>query len=162
MSGGAAPAFRAIDLGRDWDAIVAFHRDVFAISHGTADAFSEATYHEILRDRLLHFPDGQRIVASEGVAVGQVELWPRYVEGRTVGYVSLFYLLPPWRGIGWGRELLAYADRYFSGLGLDECQLRVAAANERAVRFYERHGFLRVGEERRDDLVWRMSRPIAR
>ena len=152
--------FRAIDLARDWDTLVAFHRDVFTISYGSDRAFSESTYREILRGRLSEFPRGQMLVLDGDAVAGQIEIWARAHEGRRIGYVSLFYLLPAWRGRGLGLELVRYAEAFFSEMGLEEYHLRVSAANERAMQFYERAGFRRIAAERRDHVTWRMGKRI--
>lgn len=161
VGGDALFHFRQVDLDRDWDTLVAFHRDVFRISYGSDQDFSEATYRTILQSRLKQFPDGQMLVLDGGDVAGQVEIWIREHEGRRVGYVSLFYLAPAWRGQGRGAELLEYAERYVAKHGLEECHLRVSDRNERAMRFYERYGFVRVGSERREHLVWRMMKRLS-
>ena len=149
--------FRSIDLFRDWATIVAFHRDVFEISFGSDEEFSESNYRTILQDR----SKGQRIVLAGGAVAGQVEIWTREYEGRNVGYASLFYLVPRWRGQGLGRELLQYAERYFCNEGLGEYHLRVSERNEHALRFYLKQGFVRLEAEERDDLVtWRMMKSV--
>lgn len=152
--------FRPIDLAQDWNTLVGFHRDVFKISYGSDQDFSDATYREILRSRLKQFPEGQMLVLDNGTLAGQVEIWIREYEGRRIGYVSLFYLAPAWRGQGRGKELLQYAEAWFAVHGMDEYHLRVSALNERAARFYERCGFAKVASEEREQLVWRMMKRI--
>ena len=153
--------FREIDIAGDWDTLVVFHRDVFTISYGSDREFSETTYREILRVRLRDFPRGQMLVLDGDAAAGQIEIWARVYEGRRIGYVSLFYLRPPWRGRGLGMELLNYAETFFAEMGLVEYHLRVSSANERAMRFYERAGFRRIAQEQREHITWRMAKRIA-
>ncbi len=155
--------FRRIDLVQDWDTLVAFHRDVFRISHGSDREFSEQAYREILRDRLRSFPDGQMLAVAGDAVAGQVEIWIREYEGTKIGYVSLFYLAPQWRGKGLGLELVQYAERCFAARGLKEYHLRVSERNEPALRFYLRAGFVKLHAETRDGLVtWRMGKRIQR
>ena len=153
-------SFRPIDLAGDWDKLVAYHRDTFRLSYGSDEAFSELAYRKIMRDRLESFPQGQRMVLDDAVVAGQVELAIREAQGRRFGYVSLFYLEPAWRGRGLGRELTQFAQTCFAAHGLDEYRLRVSAMNERAVRFYERQGFARLGSEQRGQLVWIMRKSL--
>ena len=100
------------------------------------------------------------MVLDDAVVAGQVELAIREAQGRRFGYVSLFYLEPAWRGRGLGRELTQFAQTCFAAHGLDEYRLRVSAMNERAVRFYERQGFARLGSEQRGQLVWIMRKSL--
>lgn len=54
------------------------------------------------------------------------------------------------RGMGFGTEALALLERYLVEVfGLRKLTLRVLASNAPAVRFYETHGFDRVGTYRR-------------
>ncbi len=154
-------SFRPIDLERDWDALVRFHRDLFEISFGADRTFSEDIYRGILHDRLAKFPGGQMLALAGGAIVGQVEFWTRPYEGRDVGYVSLFYLTPDWRGRGLGVELVESAERYFRTCGMTEYQLRVSERNERALRFYLRQGFTKLASEERDGVVtWLMGKSL--
>jgi ribosomal protein S18 acetylase RimI-like enzyme len=83
--------------------------------------------------------------------------------GEVVGYtfphvigdgrhrVGALYVLPAFHGRGIGHLLLErnlgwHGDR-------QDVYLHVATYNERAIRFYERHGFVLTGEEARDDVA---------
>lgn len=156
----AVVTFRPIDLDADWPDIVDFHRDVFRLSEGSDAAFSEDAYRAIMLERLREFPRGQMMVLAAGEVAGQVEIWEREYEGRPIGYVSLFYLLPPWRGHRLGRALVQFAEDYFRQRGLDEYHLRVAQRNERAVRFYQHAGFRPIAFEEGERPTWRMAKNL--
>jgi ribosomal protein S18 acetylase RimI-like enzyme len=84
-------------------------------------------------------------------------------DGEIVGYTSPFvepdgrrrlgalYVLPSAQGLGIGHLLL---ERNLAWHGADQAvYLNVAAYNEQAKRFYERHGFVLTGEQGHDELA---------
>jgi mycothiol synthase len=64
--------------------------------------------------------------------------------GRRFGEVALVGVLPAWRGRGLGRALVRWALARFRSLGLDEAELSVVAANDRALSLYRAEGFRTV------------------
>lgn len=81
-------------------------------------------------------PAGRTTVATvDGEVVGFVS-----VERREVGWIDQLYLLPERVGQGIGRDLLAHARAVL----LPPIRLYTFQANDRARRFYERHGFRAV------------------
>jgi len=57
-----------------------------------------------------------------------------------------FYLLGPWQGGGNGRDLMAQAIQVARDRGAQRLLLAVYESNARAVAFYERAGFVHIGE----------------
>jgi ribosomal-protein-alanine acetyltransferase len=55
---------------------------------------------------------------------------------------------PLWQGQGIGGLLLRTASRHMIQAGADECHLEVRRSNEKARRFYSRHGFRECGTRR--------------
>lgn len=91
--------------------------------------------------------DGRMIVgfATIGVSPGG--------SSRDVGELMALYVDPDsWR-TGVGRALIARARAGLRRLGFDNALLWVLEGNERAQRFYERDGWLR-GDDRRRQRVW--------
>jgi diamine N-acetyltransferase len=85
-------------------------------------------------------------------------------EARPVGYVKLrrgvanargrkplevcrFYVDRPWHGKGAALELMRAVDTLALQDGHDDVWLAVWEHNFRAIRFYEKHGFVQVGEQ---------------
>jgi len=66
--------------------------------------------------------------------------------GRTVGEVAVLGVLPEWRRLGLGRELLRWGIHRLRALGATEVYLAVEGENDRAWRLYEGTGFERVEE----------------
>ena len=57
-----------------------------------------------------------------------------------------FYLLSPWHGSGVAGEMMAWAVATARERAADDLYLSVFVDNHRARRFYERHGFERIGK----------------
>ena len=86
--------------------------------------------------------------------------WVADVDGRLCGYLAAVFMLslehgglmaeidevfvsPELRSAGLGSLLVATAERDLAERGLRRLQLQLAAGNERARLFYQRHGFRR-------------------
>jgi GNAT superfamily N-acetyltransferase len=74
------------------------------------------------------------------------------------------YVLRDWHGRGIAEELMRWSIATARELGAPELYLTVFDHNERAKRFYSRHGFTEIGrctfqlgERIDDDRVWRLS-----
>ncbi len=65
-----------------------------------------------------------------------------YVEGPVMGgEIGLIGVVPGWRRRGLGRELLRWGVTELRGRGVGAIELTVEAANDRATRLYQDHGF---------------------
>jgi ribosomal protein S18 acetylase RimI-like enzyme len=143
-------SFRSIDLSKDTETIIKFRRDSYVISFGGDNLFGDnESYLKKIEDRLEKFPGGIVLVEKDGKPVGQVELQIKAFDSKRVGYINLFYLIPEYRGKGYGSKLIAYTEHFFQENNIIEYQLRVSTTNKRAIRFYKKQGFnfLRIEEE---------------
>jgi ribosomal protein S18 acetylase RimI-like enzyme len=95
-------------------------------------------YIEWLKDRIAEFPQGCVHAYVEDQIVGQLEMRLRNAE---LGYINLFYLIPQYRGSSLGTELHSYAEHTMSACGMQQLQLTVSTQNQRALRFYQKHGW---------------------
>jgi ribosomal protein S18 acetylase RimI-like enzyme len=103
-----------------------------------------ATYIGQLRARVAQLPEGNMHLWSGERIVGQMEM--RMDDEPGVGYVSLFYLAPEFRGQGLGRMLHDHAVKVFKARGLQRMRLSVAQRNAAAIDFYQRLGWVDAGE----------------
>lgn len=138
-----------IDLARDATTCIAFRRDSYQVSFGTAQGCDEemgadgSLYLDRLRRQMADVPEGNAHVWHGDRIVGQTEM--RLAEEPSVGYVNLFYLVPEWRHRGAGRILHDHALSVFSQRGMRAIRLSVSRANRDALAFYRRLGWRRVG-----------------
>jgi len=147
----AAAGYRLqpIDLARDAAVCAAFHRDMYLASFGTDEGLDEemgagdATYLAQLAERIAELPEGNAHLWDDGRIVGQTEM--RLHEDPGVGYVSLFYLSPEYRGQGLGRMLHDHAANLFRQRGMKRMRLSVSTRNAPAIAFYSKLGWEPAG-----------------
>lgn len=137
-----------IELPRDAGICVHFRRDAYACSFNDADRFERECgkegkfYIEWLTNRKREFLPGFVHLWREGEIIGQVEVFPRT---GLRGFISLFYLVPSFRGSGISRVLDEYVRSVAVGLGLEKLELCVSPLNARAVGFYRKNGWRDMG-----------------
>ena len=145
-------------------------REAFArfYDHGAFESFCDQTY----------APDGPmardladpairwRVATVQGAPVGYAKLTPLRAPvpdaGRNALELQQIYVLSRWHGQGVAEQLMRWAVETARAAGAPELYLTVFDHNERAKRFYTRHGFVEVGRctftlgDRVDeDRVWR-------
>lgn len=155
--------FRRIDLDKEKERLVEFRRDSYIVSFGNDAGFVDPdAYVERIRGWIQHLPDAVVFAEYNGEIVGQVELELREFEGRQIGYVHLFYLVPAYRDRGLGADMYHYAKSFFQKHGVEEMHLRVSPSNTRAIRFYEKLGFerVRIEEEPPSGVRWRLAKRL--
>ena len=103
-------------------------REIRARARALAAAFSwNPGFKEYFAVKATPNPAIVRILAEEGC-----------------GWISFFYLLPDYRGRGWGAQLLGHALWFCETHGRHAVRLHVAEENEHARAFYAHHGFYEV------------------
>lgn len=122
------------------------YADAWRTAHGNLDRFVPSVY---LRSAQQHaaVPDTLMKVVSGDRVVGVVELDPHRGEDAGCGWISFLYLLPEFRGRGWGVQLLGHAIWYFESCARRAVRLHAAEQNTRAVAFYEHFGFREIGRD---------------
>jgi ribosomal protein S18 acetylase RimI-like enzyme len=151
--------FRTIDIENDKDMIIKFRKDSYVVSFGSEEGFGdEMAYINRIKERVNKFPHGQIIIEEDEEPIGQMELQIREYNGTEIGYVNLFYLIPEYRSKGLGKELIRYAERFFRQYNVSEYHLRVSPTNQRAIRFYNKSGLVKLREENEKYPLWRMMK----
>jgi diamine N-acetyltransferase len=107
------------------------------------------------------------LLLAEGRLAGYAKLRPAAANarGRRPLEVCRFYVDRPWHGSGAARSLLEGALAHAQANAHDEVWLAVWEHNARAIRFYRKHGFTRVGEQLFQlgsdvQTDWVMARPV--
>lgn len=142
--------FAPIDLSRHKEICIAFRRDMYASSFGTAEGLEEemgpggSLYLAQLSRRAQHLPEGNAHLWHREAIVGQTEM-SLLEEEPDVGYVHLFYVAPAHRGRGLGRVLHQHAAAVLTAHGARLMRLSVGTRNEAAIAFYRAAGWRRVG-----------------
>ncbi|WP_174730494.1 GNAT family N-acetyltransferase [Mesobacillus harenae] len=152
--------FKPIDIHQHQKYVIPFRRDSFVVSFGTdMDFGEEQEYLDWLKQQSAKYPEGFVLVFENDIAIGQLELTMKQYEGKDIGYVNLYYLIPEKRGMGLGSKLHDYALNFFKANSLKEYHLRVSPSNQNAVAFYQKNGMKKIRSEV-DGKVIRMSGKI--
>ena len=127
-------------------------------SYGSdATALSPQRYRAWLRSRVEEFPDGHVFALLGETRIGQLELQAPY--GLSTGYITLYAVTAPFRGMGFGKLMHAYVEKYFRAWEVSDVELHVSPTNEIAVSLYRALGYRLVKEEGKQ---WRMSLSLQR
>lgn len=70
-----------------------------------------------------------------------------------VGYIRFLSILPEDRGKGLGVQLIGQCVAEYRGAGRDRLRLHCPADNEGARRFFQKYGFVKIGEAPEGDLL---------
>lgn len=76
-------------------------------------------------------------------------LWCKLHSKQKAIFISDFYILPKYRGRGYGQSALIALERRYLDTGYDEIRLRVATTNKTAERMYLKAGYLPTGTNMR-------------
>ncbi|MEC5424722.1 GNAT family N-acetyltransferase [Virgibacillus sp. C22-A2] len=139
--------FEGINFEKHQNEVVKFRKDSFRVSFGNTSNFEKEEYLSWLKEKTNDFPEGFILVKEGGEYIGQLELSIREYEGRNIGYVHLYYLIPEIRGKGKGAKLHNYARDFFKKNKVGEYHLRVSPNNTSAISFYQKNGMEEIGSE---------------
>jgi len=119
----------------------------FATTYEEAARGTDAEWEMAARDRALA-PDNSTffVYTADGEPIGMAA---GYVEGqdRARAHLVSVWVASEWRGSGAADRLVTAVCDWAAAIPVGEIALWVAGENERAVRFYERLGFVRVPKE---------------
>ncbi|QKE76107.1 GNAT family N-acetyltransferase (plasmid) [Arthrobacter citreus] len=152
--------FVPIDISIHKDYVIPFRRDSFIVSFGTDKDFGdENQYLNWLQQQSSQNPNGFVLVVENDIPIGQLELTVKEYDGKVIGYVNLYYLIPEKRGEGLGSLLHVYAINFFETNNVSEYHLRVSSTNKQAIAFYKKNRMKQIKTEM-DGKVVRMAGKI--
>ena len=150
--------YRRIDPNSDARRVLGHHRDACIASFGSDSRFAPRTCLAWLREKAEEFPDGCVLAFLEGQCVGHLEMQVPY--GLTTGYVNMFYVTPPFRRMGFGTLMHAYAERYFRSWEALRIELHVVPGNRAAVNLYKKLGYRVLRTEDEGASLWLMGKEL--
>ena len=128
--------------------LVALQEFEAAFEPNRADPLQVApAYREFLLTQCLESAGRIFVAELTGDIVGFVCVLARADSGSLIeksrehAYVTDLVVLPAYRGIGIGRELIRAAEEYAASLGSGELKIDVLAANHKALKFYRDMGY---------------------
>jgi ribosomal protein S18 acetylase RimI-like enzyme len=155
----ASLTYRTINPVADAALVVANHHDACVASFGSDCSYEGAgRYLSWLRGKVEEFPQGCVLAMLGDNCVGQMELEVPW--GRSTGYVNLYYVMPQFRRLSFGRQMHLYALRYFRNWEADRIELHVSPTNRPATRFYHALGYRPVGGEDRHARLIKLARAV--
>ena len=138
---------RPLDPRTERDYYCACYRDAWLAAHGDLLGFYPEPYWKAAREHLRLDPDSVLVLLDGDKPVGLVDLDPLRASEEGCGWLSLLYLIPEYRGKGYGIQALGRAVVGFRTQGRRALRLLAAEDNAAACAFYRREGFSCVGEE---------------
>lgn len=123
---------------------------------GTAELFdtwfnADSPFDNHLKKLLAFDPTSCMFALLDNEIVGHLHLM--IVEDGTCGYLNDIYLMPEYRGRGFGEQLNAHALAFFAKHGVRRAKLRTNLQQPKLIAFYERMGW-ELGEPSVYGLVW--------
>lgn len=139
--------FAPLRFPEDDDFYTRCYADAWQGAHGSTKGFVPQAYLHSAHRRAKTPNALVKILSGDRVA-GIIELDPARGEQDGYGWISFLYLLPEFRGLGWGVQLLGHAIWYYETCARRTIRLHVAVTNAHAIEFYEHYGFKRIGSDR--------------
>lgn len=136
--------FAPLRFPKDDDFYTRCYADAWQAAHGSTKGFVPQVYLHSAHQRAKTQETLVKILSGDRVA-GIIELDPARGEKDGYGWISFLYLLPEFRGLGWGVQLLGHAIWYFETCARRAVRLHVAETNTRAIEFYKHYGFAQIG-----------------
>jgi ribosomal protein S18 acetylase RimI-like enzyme len=124
---------------------IAAHRETSKLTFGT-ESTDEQIERELSREMANARADPETgMMAYLGeTPIGVAMVQERERDGNKFVWVHFFYVAPKFRGQGYGKQLLKYAENFARKRGYSSYCLRTSTLNPAAIRFYERNGFKHV------------------
>lgn len=136
---------RRMDLNSHKELCIELREDSFRVSfpdswrkHWDADGYSNW-----IEKHAEKYPDGALHVWHRGRIIGQLE----FSYSADNGHVNLYYLVPEYRGKGYGILCHEHVANTLIKSGCKTATLRVSPENSRAIKFYEKLGWSDLGIE---------------
>ena len=139
--------YRPLDRETEEGLYLEARREAWTSTHGPDVPFDGEGF---LRDARLHLdqsPWGVTVAMAGDEIAGLIQLDAQRYSQDNAGYIPFFYLMPERRGQGLGVQLIGHAVSRFRPMGRDRLRLRCAPYNTTAKCFYEKYGFVKIGEE---------------
>ena len=139
--------YRPIDWEKEGEVYLEARRDAWTCTHGTEVPFDGDAFLQGAEDCLSQTPWGVTVAMAGDQIAGVLQLDGERYQADNAGYIPFCYIVPQRRGYGLGVQLIGQAVAVFRPMGRDKLRLRCAPYNQRAQRFYQKHGFVKIGEE---------------
>ncbi len=137
-----------VDLNTNLELCIQFRRDTHILSYGTDETFDRDQCIDWFNQQKQSNANGFLHVICDGAIVGQLEFKSALddAEKGLLGYINLIYLIPEYRGKGYGIKLQNYIFTQFKEDKCTSAYLRYLPDNRSAGIFYLKNGWSKSGE----------------
>jgi probable phosphoglycerate mutase len=138
--------FEPMDPRQESDLYAHCYSQTWLCSHGNLKGFSPTIY---LLSAWQHSQTDPKCLTKlywEDTFAGLIELDPERGRAEGAGWISLIYIEPALRQKRLGIQLIGHAVSYFRQAGRKVIRLHVSQTNDQALGFYQRSGFVPVGQ----------------
>lgn len=136
-----------MDLEKDSGLYSECYADAWRNAHGSLVGFAAKPYLETARRLSKQNPEYVSKAYFGDDFAGIVELDPELMKYLGAGWISFCYLLPEYRGKGYGVQLVGHAVSVFRRQQRKSLRLHVAQTNKSAISFYEKLGFNHISTD---------------
>ena len=139
--------FRPIRWEEEKGIYLEARHEAWVSTHGEQVPFDGEGF---LRDAQLHLsrtPWGVTLAFSDEELAGVLQLDPERYAQDQAGYIPFCYVSPKHREQNLGVQLIGQAVAFYRPMGRDKLRLRCAPYNHRAQHFYQKYGFVKIGDE---------------
>ena len=137
--------YRPIDWEREREIYLEARRDTWVTNHDIP--FDGAGFLREAETHLSRTPWGVTLAFAGDKLTGILQVDPERYQEDNAGYIPFCYIMPEQRERSLGIQLIGQAVSFYRPMGRDRLRLRCAPYNERAQRFYRKHGFAKIGDE---------------
>lgn len=139
--------YRPLDMEQDSQFYYQAREEAWITIHGSMLHFDGEGFLRDAKDQARYDKCSVMQVMQGDKPAGVLQLNLRRDAEKGVGSIPFFYMLPEFRGRGLGVQLLGQAVSIYRPLGRKYLRLRCAPDNHIAQRFYQKHGFRKIGED---------------
>ena len=140
--------FKAVKFPSEGKYIEKYRRDAWVTIYGGMENFSGPAFVEEARRQSLKQPETVLFAMNGRRRAGILHIdYDSPILPYGGGHITFLYLLPEYRGMGLGAQLLGQAISACRTWGHRNIGLRVYDGNVNAVKFYKKYGFTVFGDE---------------
>lgn len=138
--------FKNVDLTADKEMLLEFARDFYKVVYGNSSLLNEEDFLGESADILAVNEKAITFGMSDNKAVALVRLNVLNHEKENAGYIGNYFILEEYRSRGFSPQILGQAIHIYRNMNKEFLRVNVERNNARALKFYDKYGFVKVGE----------------
>lgn len=143
------------------DLYVSCYRDAWIYAHGSDSGFMPELYWQSALRHIKKHPEAVMAGLCNDETAGIIDLDIERAASDGVGWISLCYIAPEYRGQRMAVQLIGHAVSLYKALGRKCLRLHVSELNSHAIDIYTHYGFERIGcKSGVSSSVYLMEKPL--